>query len=93
MKTKITHRNIQAYRTGDPAEIVRLLQEAEKLSLPEQLYNMGEDIIATVRANVQDRNVNGAAAAYLLRIAYIIQQEGRLTLAPPKPPRKKKPLA
>ena len=87
MKTKIMHRKIHAYRTGDPGEVLRLIKEAEAVALPEQLYNIGIDIVDTVKANTRDRDEAGAVAAYLLRIAYILHREGRLIEAPPTPER------
>ena len=94
MKTKIMHRKIHAYHTGDPGEVLRLMKEAEAVTLPDQLYFIGNDIVDTVDANTPERDRAGAAAAYLLRVAYILQREGRFVEAPPKPPRiKKKPEA
>ena len=89
MKTKILKRNIKAYHTNDPGEILRLITAAEAITLPDMLYNLGADVIATVKANVPEREANDTAAVYLLRVAYILNQEGRLIEAPQKPPKKK----
>ena len=70
--------NIRAYRTKDPVEILGLIQEAEKISLPEDLYSIGADIVDTVNANTPGRDRAGAVAACLLRVAYVLNQEGRL---------------
>lgn len=90
MKTKIMHRKISAYHTSDPGEVLRLITEAEAITMPDALYNLGADIIATVQANAPEREASNTAAAYLLRIAYILQREGRLIEAPPKPKKPKK---
>ena len=90
MKTKIMHRKIHAYRTGDPGEVLRLIEEAEKITMPDTLYNIGADIVATVKANVRESEADDTAAVYLMRIAYVLHREERLVEAPPKPPRPKK---
>lgn len=85
MKTKMMHKTIHAHRTGDPAEVLRLLQEADKIALPEEAYKLAYDITKTVQANVRDRDEDATAGVYLLKIAYILNREGSLNLAPPKP--------
>lgn len=84
MKIKMTPKVIQANRTGDAAEVLRLLQEADKITLPDQTYRLAYDITKTVQANVRDRDEDATAGVYLLKIAYILNREGRLNLAPPK---------
>ena len=79
MKTKIMHRKICAGRTGDPGEVLRLIKDAEAITMPDMLYNLGADIIATVKANTPELEANDTAAVYLLRVAYILQKEGKLT--------------
>jgi len=46
--------------------------------LPEDLYSIGADIVDTVNANTPGRDRAGAVAACLLRVAYVLNQEGRL---------------
>lgn len=92
MKTKILHRRTLAYFTMKPGEVDRLMLEAEKITMPEALYDMAADIAATVQANTpdNDREQPATMAAYILRYAYILSKAGELAEAPPKQPRKKK---
>ena len=87
MKTKMLHRKIVTPYTGKPEEALRLIKAAEAITLPDTLYNLGADIVATTRANAPEKEADGVTAAYLLRVAMILHKEGRLVEAPPKPPR------
>lgn len=87
MRKKIRLRKIIAKRTNDPGEIVRLLVEAEKIDFPERIYNLANDVFSTIEENLPHHATKDTAAAYLLKLAFILNREGQLELAPPKPPK------
>ena len=87
MKTKMIPRRIHANRSGDPGEVLRLIQAADAITLSDHLHCIGFDIVETVNANTPELGRPGMIAAYLFRIALILHREGRLveaTLTPEK---------
>lgn len=93
MKTRIIKCHINAFYTYKPEETARLMNDGEKIRLPEKLIRQAADIAGSVLANTKEDNHDraSAVAAYVLRYAYLLNQQGELIEAPPKPKREKKP--
>ena len=100
MKIKLSRRStIVATRTKKPCEINGLLDDISKINLPQNLYDYGYDLIATIKANIgiyseqRQREFEEYICTHLLRFAYLLQEREQLVQAPPKakPKPKKKP--
>lgn len=78
MRKRIKLNQIIAERTNDPSEIVRMIDEAEKIDLPNELYALATDISRTVKSNIPKLTMEATVAGYLLRLAYVLNREGRL---------------
>ena len=79
MKTKlIKKRVIKAYRSN-PDEVLRLMNEADKITLSDNVYEIAIDVVRTVDSNIFDEyDKNTLTAVYLMKIAYILHKEGKL---------------
>ena len=98
MRTKIVRRRIISWQSHKPGLIDQIMSEAENVRLPQSIYNIAADLASTIRANVrrpnpesEERDQSELTGAYLMRYAFLLQQQGKLVEAPPRkknPPKK-----
>ena len=85
MKRSFTPHKVIATQSKDPAEILRLVEAAGKIDLSPKVYNLARDVFDTIAANAPQGGFDKATTAgFLMRLAFVLNGEARLELAPHK---------
>ena len=79
--TEIDKRRLGKYticssRTENREEIRDLMWSAMNVIIPEEIDNIGADVIDSVKSNTPEQELPVVAARYLMRIAYMLYRDG-----------------
>jgi len=73
---KLEKRTISSSRTGDRSLISSLMWDATNVVVPEEIDNIGADVIESLKSNTPEQDIPVVVSRYLMRIAYMLYRDG-----------------